>query len=537
MSEYGSMATLDGIGESDSLLNSRRGDFKAADENQVGNVNHVHVNEKTEEPVGCCAKFTSLIARGVKAGFNDFIRLMTVSKINVLMIFIPAVLVMVWGEFDVPAWVLFICSALGIIPLAAFLSILTEDIATRTNVAIGALINVTFGNATELIVSTSALRKEEYRMIANALTGSMLGTMLFVQGTCFIIAGIRNPEARHNVRASRVYTASLLLSTLAFVIPTVFEQFYGDPQPAPPTPDNFTRLGDDDSHEPDGYYYVSPNSIGLSREISFVLVVIYGLFIFFQVGSHKKIFDADAILATVHEAHVEERKMAREEAEADKKKQRETEEDAIKASLAREEEGNDVMNVPTFGADQRSTGSDDSVGPSSGAVVEEDANEEAEDDGPQYSLAFAILAVGGVALTMSVLSDTLVDTMTEAADSLKVGFTFTSMVLAPVVGNVAEFSTSIMMARRGKVDIAMGVALGSSIQISTFVMPMMVILSFALGKEFSLCFKPFIAICVVFAVMLAYFITSAGSTTWLSGVKLVTAYVVFAMTFRRLSEQ
>ena len=85
------------LGKSDLPLNSRYGEFKGADEKQLGVIVTLAPSAQndggTEESNGFTAKFTSLIARGVKAGFNDFIRLMTVSKINVLMIFIPAVLV------------------------------------------------------------------------------------------------------------------------------------------------------------------------------------------------------------------------------------------------------------------------------------------------------------------------------------------------------------------------------------------------------------------------------------------------------------
>lgn len=100
------------------------------------------------------------------------------SWINVLLVFVP--LGIAAGVFNWPAMAIFVLNFLGIIPLAALLSFATEELAHTVGPAIGGLLNATFGNAIELIVSIIALSKDEFRLVQASILGSVLVNILLV---------------------------------------------------------------------------------------------------------------------------------------------------------------------------------------------------------------------------------------------------------------------------------------------------------------------------------------------------------------------
>ena len=102
----------------------------------------------------------------------------------------------------------------------------------RSNDTIGALLNASFGNATELIVSIFALQHGLYDVIKSSLVGSILGNMMLVLGCSFLVVGLRKPnihgQANFNSRASQYYCSLLLLACMGMIIPTVMFMAYPD---------------------------------------------------------------------------------------------------------------------------------------------------------------------------------------------------------------------------------------------------------------------------------------------------------------------
>lgn len=103
------------------------------------------------------------------------------SYINIMLIFVPFGIAA--GAVSWPAMAIFVLNFLGIIPLAALLSFATEELAHTVGPAIGGLLNATFGNAIELIVSIIALSKDEYRLVQASILGSVLVNILLVSRT------------------------------------------------------------------------------------------------------------------------------------------------------------------------------------------------------------------------------------------------------------------------------------------------------------------------------------------------------------------
>jgi len=105
------------------------------------------------------------------------------------------------------------------------------------------------------------------------------------------------------------------------------------------------------------------------------------------------------------------------------------------------------------------------------------------------------------------------------------------IVLLPIVGNAAEHVTSVSVAVKGKMDLAIGVAIGSSVQIALLVIPLMVELGWILDKPLTLYFFPFETVALLISVLLVNSVVSDGESNWLEGVLLMAIYVIIGIGF------
>ena len=119
---------------------------------------------------------------------------------------------------------LFVCSALGIIPVAGWIGRATEALAASVGEGIGGLLNATFGNAAELIIGGIALSKGLTDVVKASITGSIIGNVLLVLGLSILLGGTKYKEQRFNRTAVTTSVASLSLAAIGLVIPTVFHR-------------------------------------------------------------------------------------------------------------------------------------------------------------------------------------------------------------------------------------------------------------------------------------------------------------------------
>jgi len=137
-----------------------------------------------------------------------------------LLIFIPAAALAAF--FNAGAVPVFFLSAVAIIPLAKFIGDSTECLATRTSAAWGGFLNVTFGNATELIVGIFALHAGLIEVVKASITGSIIGNLLLVLGTAVFVGGCRHKKQVFNRTAALASGSTLFLAVIALIIPTIF---------------------------------------------------------------------------------------------------------------------------------------------------------------------------------------------------------------------------------------------------------------------------------------------------------------------------
>ncbi|HWR88736.1 MAG TPA: calcium/proton exchanger [Dissulfurispiraceae bacterium] len=130
------------------------------------------------------------------------------------------------------------------------------------------------------------------------------------------------------------------------------------------------------------------------------------------------------------------------------------------------------------------------------------------------------------------MSEILVGAVEGASESLGVSKLFIGLVVLAVVGGAAELGSAVMMGRKNRMDLAMGIAIGSSVQIALFVAPLLVLLSlFAAPQPFVLAFTRGEITLVFMTLLIVTFVASGGKTHWYKGIQLLTIYLIFAILF------
>jgi len=149
----------------------------------------------------------------------------------VLVPFIPIAIALRFAEAD--AGLVFFSSALGVIPTAALMGRATEELAARSGPGIGGLLNVTFGNAPELIIALFALEKGLHEVVKASLVGSILGNILLVMGAAMLVGGLTRERQRFDHTAAQSQSLMLLLASVALIMPAIFELVIGGSLPDP----------------------------------------------------------------------------------------------------------------------------------------------------------------------------------------------------------------------------------------------------------------------------------------------------------------
>ncbi|KAK3905052.1 hypothetical protein C8A05DRAFT_41961 [Staphylotrichum tortipilum] len=366
------------------------------------------------------------------------------SWINLLLVFVPLGIFAGRHEWSAP-WV-FSLNFFAIIPLAAVLSFATEEIASRLGETLGGLVNATFGNAVELIVSIVALRAGEIEVVQASMLGSILSNLLLVLGMCFLLGGIYNMRDNDGNGTEQSFsqgtaqtTGSLMaLASASMILPAAL---YG-----------VLDQADEDNKQ--------ASILVLSRGTAIVLLSLYVLYLYFALRTHKKLFEPET--------------------------------QSISAS--------------TIGGDE-------------------------EEHEPLLGPWSAGLVLVVTTLVISVCADHMVESIDALVATGKISKTFIGLILIPIVGNAAEHVTACVVAIKGKMDLAMGVAIGSSIQIALLVTPALVMLGWAIGQPMTLHFETFETVAFALSVLVTTYTVQDGKSNYLEGAMLLGLYMIIALAF------
>jgi Ca2+:H+ antiporter len=340
---------------------------------------------------------------------------------EVLLLALPASILLRY-VFDAPALAVFISACLGVLPLAGYMGEATEHLAHRTGPTIGGLLNATFGNAAELIISIVALQAGLVSLVKASITGSILGNLLLILGLSFVAGGVRRSELRFNRTSAGLSSGMLTLAVVALVLPALFHALH---------PEQAARL----------------TELRMSEAVAVILLVTYGFSLLFSLKTHRRLLSADV--------------------------------------------------APT--------------------------------EGPSWGVGKATLILAIATVGVAVESELLVHAVTEAGHTLGLTETFLGLIIIPIIGNAAEHATAVVVARKGKMDLALQIALGSSTQIALLVAPLLVFCGLLLGQRMDLVFTPFEVMALGLATIVTAIITLDGESHWFEGVQLLAVYGMIAV--------
>ncbi|KAL3457123.1 Sodium/calcium exchanger protein-domain-containing protein [Aspergillus heterothallicus] len=623
------------------------------------------------------------------------------SWVNVLLVFVPIGIAAEAVGLN-PA-IIFAMNAVAIIPLAGILSHATECVASRLGDTIGALLNVTFGNAVELIIFIIALVKNQIRIVQASLLGSILANLLLILGMAFLLGGLRFQEQIYNSTVTQMSACLLSLAVTSLLLPTAFHASFKDSDKA------------------------DRQTLKVSRGTSVVLLLVYVLYIVFQLKSHSYLYASIPQQVIDEESHpgvladfmnsssdssssssssdesdsttsswttakrikravkykrhrkpstssrgtsspdlarkssvvdvssqAAARKMSstsasspsqRDDAgsyivdfgddsrvaadsasnaprlaehqardfasikfEEDRKLHKRERKNRRKTRKQRERAEKAEKLIPTPATDPRISpiATDEGVGtvdtprkwspfrpnlpnllsntvfanppptpgpnargdplgnfnglrrthslpslsqppvqprqpPVGNAVqfarvaarmpdsVNPAAPQPQEHPEPEMSRTAAIVMLLLSTGLVAVCAEFLVDAIPEMVESSSVSEAFIGLIILPIVGNAAEHVTAVTVATKNKMDLSIGVSVGSSIQIAIFVTPLVVILGWCMDKDMNLYFTLFETISLFVTVFVVNFLVLDGKSNYLEGALLIAAYVIISV--------
>jgi Ca2+:H+ antiporter len=187
--------------------------------------------------------------------------------------FIPIAILLELSHAE--ASIIFGAAAGGVIPTAALMGRATEELAHRSGPGIGGFLNVTFGNAPELIIAFFALNAGLQEVVKASIIGSILGNILLVMGAAMLVGGLKRPFQTFNPTAAAVQSSMLLLAAVALVMPTIFQLVAGGGLPK--VGEERVNFGSDLER--------------MSLIVAFILLGSYVAGLFFSLRSHKALFN------------------------------------------------------------------------------------------------------------------------------------------------------------------------------------------------------------------------------------------------------
>ncbi|CAE6389854.1 unnamed protein product [Rhizoctonia solani] len=157
--------------------------------------------------------------------------------------------------------------------------------------------------------------------------------------------------------------------------------------------------------------------------------------------------------------------------------------------------------------------------------------DEEEPEEPSMSVISGAVWLLGITVVTSFTADVLVGSIEETAEKYHIPKGFIGLILLPLVANAAEHVTSVWMAMKGKLELTIGISVGSSIQIAAFVVPLLVIVSWIMGKDLTLYFADFETVALFVSVILVNLLIMDGKSNYMEGLMCCALYIVIAIAF------
>jgi Ca2+:H+ antiporter len=157
--------------------------------------------------------------------------------------------------------------------------------------------------------------------------------------------------------------------------------------------------------------------------------------------------------------------------------------------------------------------------------------EDEEEEKPQLTTAVSLLLLATVTVVVSFSAEYLVGSIEGIVETSGLSRTFLGLILLPIVSNAAEYVTAVTAATKNKMDLAINVAAGSSMQIALFITPFLVVLGWIIGVDMSLYFQSFETVVLFISVLITNYLIQDGKSNWLEGAMLIATYTIIGLAF------
>ncbi|KAF3905216.1 hypothetical protein ABW21_db0201593 [Orbilia brochopaga] len=580
----------------------------------------------------------------LKRFYRTFLQILFHSWINVLLIFVPVGIAVEFAHLH--PTVVFAVNCVALIPLAGMLSYATESVAHRLGDTIGALMNVTFGNAVELIIFI-ALAKDEISVVQASIIGSVLANLLLILGMSFLLGGLKFREQIYNSTVTQMSACLLSISVLSLLLPTAFHASFSN--------DELADIA----------------TLRISRGTSVILLLVYIIYLLFQLRSHaylyasipQHVIDEEShpgILAHLGSSSSSSssssrrssvssssssssggfarsirdrlRRMSHPDTEGKNSTRSSATPDPSHPSSPNDEErrgrpafsekppltllnanghadadGNaediavfdtdDILPVPQtdgpsntpvkqepttetpelakaklslramapklFSRAPTASSNPTPMAIAPGLVAEQqrpatrraaslpprlteevsaqdmlpymvplnvsDASLDETKEKQVISRTTAIILLLASTGLVAVCAEFMVSSIDAVIATTGISEAFVGLILLPIVGNAAEHVTAVTVAAKNKMDLAIGVAVGSSIQIALFVTPLVVLLGWILDKDMGLYFNIFETVALFTSCFVVNFLVLDGRSNYLEGALLCASYIIIAV--------
>ncbi len=281
-------------------------------------------------------------------------------------------------------------------------------------------------------VSVVALKNGEIRIVQSSMLGSILSNILLVLGCCFLAGGIKHHEQTFNKTVASTMSSLMTVASASLIIPATL----------------YAALARSESNS-------EKTLLILSRGTAIILLILYVMYLVFQLRTHSDLFD--------------ERPDHEENGDAD----------------ATEQEEVHILSPWAAG-----------------------------------------VALVVITIAVAVCAEYLVDSIDSIVKTAHISKTFIGLILLPIVGNAAEHVTAVVVALKNKMDLAIGVAIGSSMQIALLVTPFLVLLGWIIDQKMTLHFETFETVVFFLSVLVTNYLIQDGKSNYLEGAMLLGTYVL-----------
>lgn len=463
--------------------------------------------------------------------------------------------------------VIFFSSLFSVIPLAYFIGMSVSSITAQTNLALGAVINATFGSIIEIILYTIALNEGKAKIVEGSLIGSVLTGILALPGMSMLTGGIKRKEQKFNAKSAGVTSTLLIVSLIGVFTPTLFQKFYGTYNvECESCPDNFKSQIDnglDDVNtllskctnchfkQPDPvedpFYQSHTKKLVWICAVSLLLTYAVGLL--FTLLTHVK-----QIYEKTKKNKKERRRSRSRTRHSHSKNDSLSENPSASTSSAKPDDDiiynangevvNTILNVQTEEPEKSKIARRNSKDNASIVSYNSDSDSEEEEVGhepPSWTKLESVIVLLVSTVVFSLLAEILIGTVDVVLKNFNLDEKFLGVTLFAMAPNVSEFYNAIAFAMYGNIALSLEIGSAYATQVTMLQIPTLVLICaaraifFDFPNEskylFTLIFSRWDLFTIIIGVFLLSHVYTEGKSNYFKGAMLLMSYTVFVISY------